>query len=228
MTLSTREKVLLGVGVGVAGFGLYILSRRRSQSGQPKALFAFPSYATKVKITNAPTGSDGYVHASPSTLAAQAGMGLEPYTLARAVASEYASGNAIEKDSIGWAFLNEARRRGKSLTALATLTSKYGQTNLYGSQEHGRFISTARDPTKQDAYVADMILSSAWPDPTGGATKFFDPATQDAMHAKWVRGETSTRYRSANEIIAKWSADGYRPVTVPGTDASELILFVPV
>lgn len=144
------------------------------------------------------------------------------HTLARVMHSEFASGTDLERAAIGWATVNEAAHDGMGVTEY--VTKPFG---TYGSQEGGRPVASGRPPPASSTSweIARRIVDGESPDVTYGAVRFFDPSTQDAMHAKWLRGQTSVRYRSAAEIIAKWGAEGYEPYVLEGTRGSELVLF---
>ena len=186
----------------------------------------FPSYATDAPVTNARAGDDGWVRVAPRDLAAQARVGVEYYTLARVIDSEMANGSPLEKTAIGWAIVNEARRRGWSLLRLATNTSRHGDLGLYGSQEHGRYMSTARDPSSRAVYIATMILDGHWGDPTGGANQFFNPEVQRRKHAQYpcpnVRNARGACYDPPEVIAQRWSAGGREVVVLAGTRQDQL------
>lgn len=216
----------------LAGFALLGIAVALGRRAGPRAAastaarYAYPSFVRNRKVTNASANSDGWVTVSPRDLARQAKVDPETYALARSIGSEWASGTAAEKAAIAWAIINRARQRGWSVEKLSTFTSREGDRGLFGSQEHGRNHSTARDPTDRDIYVATMVLAGRWPDETGGATKFFDPVTQDILHRQWQRGERAVRYRSAAEIIAKWTGEGNVLLPPPpGVDPQKLALF---
>lgn len=207
-------------GLGGAG-ALYIFSKLMRPSG-------FPGFIKRKKVTHSTRDGQGYVVQSPKELAAQVGTDVETYSLARVVGSEHDSGNFIEKVSIAWAVRNAARAKGWSITKRLNYVTDIGDTGRYGTQEQGRAFSTARDPTDADLYVATQVLAGAASDPTGGATKFFDPTSQARKHEQWLKTGEKPRYRSAEELIAKWESDGnVRIANIPGVDAADLIFFRP-
>lgn len=207
--------------------------------------FAYPSFITKRRVTNARADAEGWVQTPPRELARQAGqtlgmpgpLDIEVYSLARAIGSETGGeASALEKAAIGWTVVNRASRRGWTLLHLATNTGDYGDRGLYGSQEHGRVMSTARDPTDADVYVATMILSGEWTDMTGGSTMFLGPAAQRSLHRQCPADDTGrclqppstcrspsgrvfqSCYRSYEAVLAKWRSEGMEPVAVAGID----------
>ena len=178
--------------------------------------YAYPSHLTGRAVTNAPVGSDAFVHVAPSTLAAQAGVDRETYTLGRFLKSEYGRGTPYKKAAIAHTIINKARARGWPLLRMATtVCEKVGEsstcsdTGLYGRQDMrawrpraNRYASTAQDPTDRDLYVATMCLSGAWPDFTGGADQFLDPATQERLY-----GAGSTQ-----RTLAEWGVPARKQV----------------
>lgn len=202
--------LLLVGGAALAGTGFVLYSRS-----------SWPASLPGRKITNVPAGDDGWVAVPPADLARAANLDLQTYTLARIIGSEFDSGRPIEKIAIGHVVKNVARQRGWTISQMATFTTKYGDQGLFGSQEHGRFASTARDPTDRDVAVAQVVLRGG--DPTGGADKFFDPETQDILHAR-----RPDAYVSAAEIFRTWTAEGRKVFTMLGVRANKLALFRPV
>ena len=69
--------------------------------------------------------------------------------------------------------------------------------------------------------IATAVLGGTIPDPTGGATNFFDPALEDKLFAE---GKVST---DADALTAKWTAGGLRAVAVEGVDPDTLQFFKP-
>lgn len=218
---------LLG-GILAGAIGLLVWTSRRRKG----AAFTLPSFIKNVKVTSGIADSEGWVQATPKDLARQAGgVSVETYTLARFLGSEYASGSPLARASIAWAILNTLKKRqtvgtgaGRdrawTLLRMATFTAKHGDRGLYGSQEHGRFASTARDPTDADLYIANMVLTGAWKDPTGGADQFLDPKTQRILHER-----KPDIYKSVEDVLANWlGTKGTRePFVVPGTDGDKLL-----
>lgn len=225
--------LLLGIAAALIG---RLVGRRAGGGASASAQFAYPSFATDRPVTNAPVGPDGFVRADPRALAAQAGVGVETYTLARFLASEHASGTPLEKAVIAWAILNKAHQRGSSILRMAT-TVVHGprgdktvwDSGLYGRQDMqawkpgaNRYAATARDPTAQDIYVASMVLGNAWPDVTRGGDQFFDPRTQARLHER-----DPATYDTPAEVVARWTRDGRQVRRIPGTDPSRLLVIGP-
>lgn len=228
---------LLLLGIAAALLGRQVGRRAAgAPSGPASVLFTYPSFATDRAVTNAPVGPDGFVRAEPRALAAQAGVGVETYTLARFLGSEWASGSAIEKAAIAWSIVNKARQRGWTILRMAT-TVVYGprgdktvwDSGLYGRQDMqawrpgaNRYAATARDPTGKDLYVASMVLGGAWPDVTRGGDQFFDPRTQARLHER-----DPETFDAPADVIARWTHDGRQVRSIPGTDASRLLVIGP-
>lgn len=203
-------------GYWVAAGGALLLAAlvgRRNGNGASAdgPAFAYPSFLTGRRLTNAPVADDKIVHADPHALAAEAGTDVETYTLARVLASE-TSGGPLEKGAIAWAVRNARGIMDKSILALGTTASGY-----YGRQARVGFVATSKDPTDRDLYVATMVLASAWPDPTGGAHQWIHTGDMDALFA---RGDASF---DAAGLIARRRREGKEPVVVAGT--GDLVLF---
>lgn len=233
--------VILAAVVALAAIGIAAGSRRKGSGlfQETAPMFAYPSFVRGRKVTNARADSDGWVRKPQAELAREAGeamglpgpLDLSTYTLARFLGSEWASARSREKASIAWCIVNRLRLRrraypnaGWTMLRMATKTTRHGDRGLFGSQEHGRYASTSRDPTDKDVYVASMVLSGAWPDLTGGANQFFDPATQRAMHRRKPH-----LYKTPEELIASWTASGRQEVypTPSGVRANELVMLGP-
>lgn len=212
--MTKRNLMLLGGGLLLAG-GLGYLGWRRF-------ILGFPLNVTRRKVTRAIADENGWVLVAPSTLALQARVSVEDYSLARTIGSEFASGTFTEKLAIGSVVRNEARRRGVSLLRLTTDTSRFGNKGLYGTQEHGRYVATTRDPSEEDVYVAQGILRGAFHDPTGGAVNFFNPGAQSRLHAS-----NPGLYDTPEAFIANRAREGKVAIAVPGTDHRNLLFFRP-
>jgi len=197
------------------------------------------------KVTDAAVGPDGFVAASPSDLARMAAGGpYDPvmHALARSVASEYSSGNAKEQAAVAWTIINDARKLGWDIPKLLMYRNPGGNapehTGRFGSQEQGRRFSTARDATDKSIYVATMVLSGRWPDPTRGptgkgATKFIDPSAQRALYRRCpcdgVRDPACrTCYRPVESVLRDWLSEGREAVALPGTNADKIVFIRPL
>jgi len=171
------------------------------------------------KVSNSTLGSNGLVAEWPEALAAQAGLDVQTYTLARVIASEEGSSPRLHKVAVGWAVMNEAARKNQTL--MTRVTNGSGQYGAQNASTGARYVSTARDPSTDDVEVARAILTGREPDPTGGCHRFFAPAAQDALVASGKAKYTMT----ADEIIAKWTKEGQIPVAVAGIDFRKLAFF---
>ena len=225
------------LAVAAAVLAAAVLLSRRAHAATVAATvrtpspFAYPSYIRGRKVTDAEAGDDGWVRASPADLARRAGVDIYTSTLARILGSDWSSGTAMEKSLIAFMVLNRLRRRqraypnaGWTLLKMATHTGDYGDRGLYGSQEHGRYASTARDPTDRDVYVATMVLSGRWPDLTRGADQWFDPESQRKLRAKKPH-----LYRTPEEMVTRWTANGRQRVYAnpPGVSTEKMVMFGP-
>lgn len=206
--LNVRKPFLYAGGAAIALGIVSLIFRRKSVAAGPP--FAYPSFLTGRKLTNASVSADGFVHADPRELARQAGSDIETYTVARTLASE-TSGPPIEKAAIAWAIRNYRDLKKRSIFDLGT------KNGLYGKQAKVGFMATSKDPTDKDLHVATMVLAGAWPDPTRGSIQWFHPADQNAIFAK---GESSV---DAQGLIAKRRSEGREPVYIDG--APKIVMF---
>jgi hypothetical protein len=171
----------------------------------------------------------GVLDADPFVLATQhAGVHVDVYTAARIVESEAGDAAAdAERIAVVWVARNEVARRlgrppGFEEFTRVVCAGEPGEAGRYGAQDAGgRWISTRRAPERDDVDLAVAIFAGEIPDNTGGATKFFHVATQDALHRR-----DPGRYRSSADVISKWTREGYEPRTVGSVPASRFLVFV--
>ena len=180
---------------------------------------------------------NGLVPVPPEELAAQAGVDLEVYALARCLASEHANDPNIYLLSIGWAVKNKAAERQESILELLTNGAGDAGDGWFGEQKAAagtKYASTARDPHVRHVEVATSVIFGGMPDPTGGATHFFSPRAQDALAQKAADGDE--RYRKyagkdAEYIFRSWAQpgglypQGAVPVVPAGIDPRTLTLW---
>jgi hypothetical protein len=171
----------------------------------------------------APLSSDDEstpVPGGPDALAAQAGVGLDVYCLARAIASEEGGQPRFYQQAVGCACLNFARSEFPRLAdpdAIVTLV--LGSAGAFGRQgTGGRRVSSARGPAALQLELAAQILTGLVADPTGGATQWDSPAGQRALMAEGDPLTTKTPQQVAD---ARYAA-GYQLVVVPGIDPEKL------
>jgi len=166
--------------------------------------------------------ADGEVDADPGALAQAAEYPVDEYSLARALMSEVGTEGNQYLHAVAWAIRNRAAERGTTITELVTAPS-----GLYGRQNAGtgaKFVATGQDPRERHAVVAHLVLTGQVPDPTGGATHFFSPRTQDVLAAR-------DGGKDAAAIFAAWAAPGGLypggavPVVPDGIDGNILTLW---
>jgi hypothetical protein len=170
------------------------------------------------KVTSSTLGASGIIEESPAELAEQAGVNIDVYSLARTISSEQETKSPSGPELIGVAcvVVNEARARGLTVTDLVTSSSVGG--GMYGSQSVGpRYVATSKDPYERDITIAAGVLDGSIPDITQGARHFFSPATQDILHSR-----DEAKYKSADDVDAKWRKDGYFPIVIDDVDDSRL------
>jgi len=167
-----------------------------------------------------------YISESPEELAWQCGAQLEPYSLARLVASEGYSGDksreaAAAAVAIAQIVVNESKR--KQWTPTKRLTYHISDDNRrwrYGRQK-GRFAATIAAPKKWHLDVGEAVWSSRVADISEGCHMFFDPKAQDAGTQA---GEALDR--DAIDVCREWIVDsGNEFVPVVGVSAYHLMCF---
>jgi hypothetical protein len=182
-------------------------------------------------------GPDGLVAGDPQDLAAAAGLSLQTYALARALVSEHGSDPDAYLRAVAWAIRNKAAEKRVSIFVLVTDGRGTAGDGRFGEQKASagtKYVSTAKDPSERHVRIAEEVETApASADPTGGATHFFSPKTQDLLAAKAAAGdERFTKYagRDAAAIFASWSTTGLYPggavpVVPPGVDGDVLTLW---
>jgi hypothetical protein len=126
----------------------------------------------------------GIAPCDPDDLAAAAGLDLDTYALARAIASEEGNSSPGVQALVAHAMVNHARLAGKSISAVLLYAKNPDHRGFFGTQKDlettldngkhpsDRYASTASDPYEGHAAVAAGVLSDAIPDLTGGADQF--------------------------------------------------------
>ena len=161
------------------------------------------------------TLNHGIIPQLPSDLAADAGVDIDQYSLARALMSE--DSNTDARTGIGWAVKNHCAKLGQSITAVVTANPKNTACDGHYSREMpGKYCSTAHSPNSTCLDLAADIISGTIADPTGGATLWDGPEGQDAAHA-----------RNPTEVTRDWPAQqahrvaqGYTEVDLPGVTST--------
>ena len=123
--------------------------------------------------------ANGVVTEVPNVLAQAAGLDLETYSLARAIASEHGNDPTAICIAVAHVILNSARETHRTVVDRIVPTSgKWA--GLYARQRaDGRYVATMNDPHERHVQIARAVLTGAVADPTGGATHFFSPRAQD-------------------------------------------------
>lgn len=129
-------------------------------------------------------------------------LDLDTYCLARAIASEHGREPEIVQRWVGHAILNTARKRGIGVYQLCTMTGNKAQYRGHFARQRtdGRYVATNQTPRTEHVEVARQVMR-ATTDPTGGATNFFSPATQDRLFAAGTPGIR----RDAAATIELWT-----------------------
>lgn len=170
------------------------------------------------RLTRAPYDkATGVVPGEPAALAAEAGLDLDTYALARMVSSEEGSSSNAIKAAVCWATINYAAKVGKSISDLLLHATEPTHSNQFGTYKnideatpgHGkgdRYASTALDPYDGDGQIAAACISGQLADMTQGAIQFDRPA-----------GEHDPSYTQK-----KREGAGLHQVEIDGIDSSEI------
>lgn len=165
----------------------------------------------------------GIIDDDPMILAAQAGMDLDAYSLARVGQSEEGTSSDLAKIAVMWATKNQAKKLGITVTSLVTHPSWKDRNdhslgrqfpaadNKYSRQTFGKYASTITPPTENTKQLAVRVMQSKVADPTGGATKFDNAATQDALNKI-----NPDKFKTSDEIAAKRTAAGMTLIELDG------------
>lgn len=124
--------------------------------------------------------------------------------LSSVVRSEAEGHTRAEQVGVAWATVNHAAASGKSVAQALQGSGRQGTG--------GRFASTRRPGNEATRAIARDVLELREPDPTGGATSFFEPAAQDKLYRA---GTAGYRY-DADGIRRKWTSEGAQLVAVIG------------
>lgn len=170
------------------------------------------------RVTIAPySKTTGTVPGTPDSLAAVAGVDVDVYSLARALASEEGNSSTATQVAVAWAISNHAGLSGKSITELVTQAKLAAHRGRYGTQRNievgtdgyngsDRYCSTAQDPYAGHLEVARGVLDGTFPDITNGADQFDRPS-----------GESNPDVVAANR-----EASGSELAAVEGVDDGDI------
>jgi hypothetical protein len=182
------------------------------------SLLSLASLGRGSRLTRAPYNTTtGVVPGAPEDLAAQAGLDVEAYSLARAIASEEGHSDFLIKVAVAWAIKNYADKHGRTITSLVTRANNGAHAGRYGTQrdidqasanynKSDRYCSTATDPYEEEGRIAQGVLEGSIADTTNGADQFDRPA-----------GESDPDRIAQNRINA-----GAELVDVDGIDTSKI------
>jgi len=155
---------------------------------------------------------------SPSAAANEAGVNLDTICLAAMISSEHGNDAQAYKEQIAFACINEARARGKSVSALLLAANEGRHSGKFGSQANieggepyksDKYASTKVVPYEDDLAIASLALSGLIDDYTEGARQFDSPKAQDSLYAK---GKYSL---DADGLAAKRQSEGKIEVNPP-------------
>jgi hypothetical protein len=154
------------------------------------------------RLTFSPADGAGLVADAPQDLADAAGASLDAYSAARMIASENPHDDNTTKAAICWCLINEAARRGESITALLTKAKNPTNDGHYGSQadldptsanykSSDRYASTRLDPYQGELDIVNGCMDGTFPDLTGGCTNFDEPGGEKNPDAHATSNEQS-------------------------------------
>lgn len=183
-----ERKTLIGLGV-VAGFAAWWMlgdDEAGGVVGDARQIFrdAINGITQGKRLTRCPYDkTTGVAPCDPAELAAQAGLDLDTYALARMIASEEGNSSREVQALVAHAIVNAARAGGKSISAKLLRAKLPSHNGFFGTQRNiekgtegydgsDRFASTATDPYEGHAAVALGVLGGTIPDLTGGAERF--------------------------------------------------------
>ena len=165
--------------------------------------------------TNHFLNSKKFVDADPQSLADDAGVDLETYSLASCGASEESSKNPTAQCAIMCAVKNACQEGGIAAKLLRSMRKGIAQLSdgHFASQEApGKWAATSNPPTAYTLDMAAKIIAGDQEDITKGSTLWLGVASQNALHAR----RPDLYLKDANGIIADRAAAGYGTVWVPG------------
>jgi spore germination cell wall hydrolase CwlJ-like protein len=180
-------------------------------------VFGGVAYAVSRKESDVKTDDDTAAD-SPAALAADAGVSLAVYCLARATASEEGGEPRPYQVAVACAILNFARAEFPGWTDEdAVVKLVLGSAGVFGRQgSGGRRVSSARAPVKSQLTLAASVLAGIVADPTDGATQFDSPSGQ---RAQLMQGLVT---KTPEEVADRRMGAGYELVTVAGVDPERL------
>lgn len=156
---------------------------------------------------------------SPEYLAQSAGKTLDEYSLARMVQSEEGGNGPVHMLAVAEAAVNEARRRGRTVTRLLTASAIVGVDGHYSEQAAGKWASTRSDPRERAAKAAELALQGS--NVFMGVVDYFSPRNQDAGSQNG-----HTLRLSSEQYIAERASEGLFWIgPVAGVNPYELMLF---
>ncbi len=166
----------------------------------------------------------GYVLVTgdPASLAGQAGLPLDVYSLARMVASENGSASSATLLALAEVARNKAAQRSETVTELLTRSSITIADGRYSEQAAGKWASTRLDPNGRHVAAATFALGEG-SNVFGDAIDFFDPSAQD-------KGQQGTHVlrQTSEEYIAARAAEGLQWIgPVDGVNPYRLMCFAP-
>jgi hypothetical protein len=207
MPLTGRKWALVAGGIVLASAGIAYLVLRSSGDDE----------GDLNDVTD--TSDDPTVPAAPAQAAADAGVSLPVYCLARATASEEGGEPRLFQQAVACAIVNLARADFPELgDEDAVVRTVLGTAGAFGRQgTGGRKISSRNAPASSQLALAADVLAGRVADPTGGATQFDSPSGQ-----RWALANDPLTKKTPEQIADQRTAAGYELVVVAGIDPDRL------
>jgi hypothetical protein len=201
--VASRGQTVLMLGAGLGAVGL-ITALSRDASASTDATF---SKAPRGKQVNKEVRDP-----------------RDGYSLARVIQSEEGSKPEGVRRGVAWATRNEAYRRGVSITTLVIYAKDPTKNGKYGSQNEGRYCSTASEPTTANRALAEAVLAQPRSaDPTNGSVQYDSPKAQRYLAKKKVKGYVRADGTPIlpEDVARNRMKEGKRLVLIPGVPEEE-------
>lgn len=205
--------IVLGGAAAVTGVGAgiwYVAKRKKGQAASSSSPEPTDSGPVLSAPPSTPQASAPAFSGLPPSVSEAEGPPLsavdERTALARVIHSEAGERPLEERVAVAWVVRNRARAKGLSIARMVC-------SPKCGRQGGKRPMSSRQAPRAEDYKVADAVLAAPQSaDPTGGATKFFEPRLQDHL----VKEGRPGYKRTADEVRKRWlrDADYYGSVGV--------------
>jgi len=163
----------------------------------------------------------GIVDGDPSSMAHEAGLTLDQYSLARMCASEEGRGPGAYLLAVAECAVNTAARRKVSVSDLLLKSSRSQGAGKFSQQGLGKWASTSRPATRKSVAAAKAALAGS--NFTKGSRDYFSPSGQ-VVGSK--QGVTTIKTSSEKYIQDRKEEDLVWVGDLPGIDPTRLMIFI--